>query len=418
MSGLPSDPRLNAEFSPSPLIHPLRSGRAPWSDERPPLPILELRGGAGCEVVVVGAGITGAFAAEALTRQGKSVLIVDRSFPGRGSTAASTAMLLWEIDTSLVELAERYGFTKASMLYGRCLAAVRELGELVSGLAIDCNFAARPSLYLAESDASPDSLAAEQEARLRANLPSTHLSNAELQQSFGMSRPAALVVSGAAEADPVRLANGLLHRSFERGARLVADAVVDYQFAQNGAAAVLASGAVIEARHIVLATGYDMPSFVPSDLHRIVSTWCVATLPQAEARLWPHRALVWEAADPYLYARFDSQDRLLIGGEDAAISVADARESLMPEKAARLVQRMRGLQPQLEFDVSHSWSAAFGETADGLPLIGRVPRAPRAIAAYGYGGNGITFSYIASRMIAAIVAGEERQWFSDFALDR
>ena len=39
-------------------------------------------------------------------------------------------------------------------------------------------------------------------------------------------------------------------------------------------------------------------------------------------------------------------------------------------------------------------------------------------AAYGYGGNGITFSFLASRMIAQFVAGARKNWFDDFALDR
>jgi glycine/D-amino acid oxidase-like deaminating enzyme len=399
-------------------LQPVRSGMPPWRS-----PILELRtvrlsGVTACDVVIVGGGITGALTAEALTRQGRSVRIVDRAFPGHGSTAASTAMLLWEIDTPLTELADLYGFDKAAAIYRRSLAAAQDLGGLIAGLGIDCAYARRPSLYLAEADAPAGDLLAEHHTRARAGLPGAHLERAELRQSFGMDRPAAIVADGAAEADPLRLAHGLLDRAFQRGAGLVVDEVVDYQFGALGAAVSLASGAVIEAETVVLATGYDMPGFVASDLQRIVSTWCVATVPQDRNRIWLERALLWEAADPYLYARFDATDRLLIGGEDASIETAEARERWMPAKAERLVDRMRGLQPQLDFTIGHAWTAAFGETADGLPLIGPVPGAPRALAAYGYGGNGITFSYMAAQMIAARLAGTRRDWFDDYALDR
>ena len=54
-----------------------------------------------CDALIVGAGITGSLVAERLTRQGLDVVIIDRELPGRGSTAASTSMLLWEIDRSL-----------------------------------------------------------------------------------------------------------------------------------------------------------------------------------------------------------------------------------------------------------------------------------------------------------------------------
>lgn len=399
-------------------LHPVRSGSAPWRHPQAAMPPLRLSGGTTCDVAIIGGGVTGAMTAEALTRQGLSVLVVDRAFPGRGSTAASTAMLLWEIDTPLVELADLYGFDRAAAIYTRSLAAVEGMGALVRELAIDCRYAARPSLYLADLDASADSLAAEHQARRRAGLPGEALDRGALLQAFGIDRASAIVSLGAAETDPVLLAHGLLRQAFARGARLVTDEAVRYDTGPQGGVVVLGSGAVIEAGTIVLATGYDMPDFVRADRHRILSTWCIATEPQDTAQLWRDRALIWEAADPYLYARIDAENRLLVGGEDEEIADADARESRMPQKAVRLVERMRAIQPQLSFEISSAWTAAFGETEDGLPLIGPVPGAPHVMAAFGYGGNGITFSFMASRILAAAIAGEARAWFDDFALDR
>ena len=67
----------------------------------------------GWDAVVVGAGISGALTAEALTRAGKSVLIVDRRPPVRGSTPASTAMILHEIDVPLTRLRRQIGDARA-----------------------------------------------------------------------------------------------------------------------------------------------------------------------------------------------------------------------------------------------------------------------------------------------------------------
>jgi hypothetical protein len=39
-------------------------------------------------------------------------------------------------------------------------------------------------------------------------------------------------------------------------------------------------------------------------------------------------------------------------------------------------------------------------------------------AAYGYGGNGITISYLAAQLIGGLIAGSTSQLLSDFALDR
>ena len=47
----------------------------------------------GWDAVVIGAGISGALVAEALSQAGRKVLVLDRRAPVRGSTPASTAMI-------------------------------------------------------------------------------------------------------------------------------------------------------------------------------------------------------------------------------------------------------------------------------------------------------------------------------------
>jgi glycine/D-amino acid oxidase-like deaminating enzyme len=53
-----------------------------------------------------------------------------------------------------------------------------------------------------------------------------------------------------------------------------------------------------------------------------------------------------------------------------------------------------------------------------LPLIGPVPGKKGIFAAYGYGGNGITFSFLAAQLIGGLIAGETSKLVDDFALDR
>jgi hypothetical protein len=78
----------------------LRGGRSPW------YATAEVGENIKCDALIVGGGITGSLIAERLSRQGLDVVIIDRELPGRGSTAVSTSMLLWEIDRSLTQLTE------------------------------------------------------------------------------------------------------------------------------------------------------------------------------------------------------------------------------------------------------------------------------------------------------------------------
>src|SRR5688500_8994135 len=93
----------------------LRAGRAPWlagvPERRRSHPAL--RGRREADVVVVGGGITGASVAATFAAAGVGVAVVEAGLVGRGSTAASTALLLREPDLGLAELGRRYGARRA-----------------------------------------------------------------------------------------------------------------------------------------------------------------------------------------------------------------------------------------------------------------------------------------------------------------
>ena len=396
----------------------LRSGTGPWRPalQRPQGRPLErdMR----CDVAIVGAGITGAFLAEHLTAIGLDVAVIDRERGGFGSTAASTAMLQWEIDLSLRELAALYGFERAAEIYQLSFRAVAGLGTLVEKLALPCSFARRDSIYLAAGDVGPRELRDEATLRERAGLPGSFVEHAALLNAFGFDRAAAIVSPGSAEADPLCLCHGLLAAAARAGARMIRDEAVAYDDAGRSVAISLSGGATVEAAHVVLATGYVMPACVNDDLHSTASSWAIATVPQSPQALWPGPALVWEASEDYSYCRTTLEGRIVFGGEDEDFADPDRREKLDPAKTEALRARLHALLPQARLDVDFAWSGAFGQTADGLPLIGRVPGRPRLFAAYGYGGNGITFSFLASRLLGGLLRGGEERWFRHFAIDR
>jgi glycine/D-amino acid oxidase-like deaminating enzyme len=325
-------------------------------------------------------------------------------------------MLMWEIDASLSALAELYGFERAANIYRRCLAAVSDLRSMMNAQHVPVR--SRRSLYLAGEEASPHTLLAEADLRQKAGLPSDFLDGNALSREFGIIRPAALASLGSADADPLRLAHAMMRLAIDRGARLSTAEATHYHRDNASVTVALAGPHVIEAQHVVLATGYAMPDFVASDLHSVASTWAIATAPQPE-RLWRDGALIWEAAKGYCYARTTDDGRIVIGGEDEDNVIAqDERDALTPRKTDALTQKLRDLWPPADATPRYAWSGAFGTTRDGLPLIGPVPDAPRIYAAYGYGGNGITFSFMAARMIGELIVGRTRPWFDDFALQR
>ena len=87
-----------------------------------------------CDVAIIGAGVTGALVADALTARGHDVVLIDRRDAGLGSTCASTALLQYEIDVELAPLIALVGEPAAVRAYQLGIEAIDEVERLVEAL--------------------------------------------------------------------------------------------------------------------------------------------------------------------------------------------------------------------------------------------------------------------------------------------
>jgi glycine/D-amino acid oxidase-like deaminating enzyme len=329
------------------------------------------------DVLVVGAGISGALIAYSLTREGHKVVVVDRRGPLQGSTPASTALLLFEIDTPLIQLKRKIGTRSAERVWLRSKAALDALYELTRREAINASMSLRQSIYLAGDLLDPHGLAAEVRARARIGLPSQYVNRRELRTRFGLSRSAAILSDDNVTADPRALASGFLRRAQQLGARLFAPhEIADIQSGQRAALALTKDGFTIQSRHIVLCTGYELPKIVPTSGHSIASTWVIATRPQPK-HLWPSECFIWEARDPYLYVRATLDGRVICGGEDEEFADETRRDAKLDQKTKVLEKKLARLLPMIDPCADFAWTASFGQSKTGLPSVGPLPGHPR-----------------------------------------
>jgi glycine/D-amino acid oxidase-like deaminating enzyme len=385
----------------------LRDGDAVWTAYAvPKIWGTRLHRSVRTEVVVVGAGISGAMICQSLTEAGLRPLIVDRRRAALlGSTAASTALLQFELDTPLTKLGLAIGKRQAAKAWIASRDAVNELRTRSHRLGIDAHFKTRPSLYLAGNILDAHGLKLEVAQRQRIGLSSEYLDRQALRHHFGINRPAALLSHGNAEANPVELAAGYLRNAIKAGAHFHAPHdIVDIDCNRRGNTLLTSDGIHIHARHVIFCTGYELAKIVPANNNRILSTWAIATRPQPRA-IWPQKALIWEASEPYLYMRATADGRVICGGEDEDIANTEKRDSLTERKTKRIQRKLQRLFPRIDSRAAVSWTGSFGGSPNGMPTIGEIPGYPKCYAVMGYGGNGITFSMLATKLITAAVLG-------------
>lgn len=383
----------------------LRSGGTPWDDKVWTLPEAEPLPTDGCDVAVIGAGITGAIIAERLSADGLSVVLLDRRPPAMGSTAASTAQVMWAMDVPLCLLAERLGAEEAARRWHRVYAAVDRFGERLRRLGLAEGGDECPTVYLEGPKLDAAGLAGEAALHSRHGLPSRFLAAAEVKSRFDIAPRAAIVSDDGLAIDPVRVAHGLLAMAKSRGAQLcypVSAAAISEQ--AGGVSISLEDGRALRAGRVVLASGYERaPLFLP-EVFTLLSTFVIAT-PPGTAPLWRERAMIWEAADPYLYLRADDEGRVIAGGEDVDSCDPLRRDELLPQKAGAIAAKLGKLLGGVQIDIDKTWAATFGSSPDGLPAIGLAANMKHTWLAAGFGGNGIAFSAMASEIISDAFSG-------------
>jgi glycine/D-amino acid oxidase-like deaminating enzyme len=364
-----------------------------------------LEGSLSCDVVVVGAGITGALVARELAENGHEVVVVDERDVGWGSTAASTALLQYEIDTHMVDLAKRYGEDNAVLAYRGCLEGI-DVVQAASHQARGVEFKRMKSLYYASS--KPDAAALKDEYELR----KTHgfrvkwLDTAKLSATYGLAAPGAILSLDAARVDPYRLAHKILGRLKAHGTSLfVRTKVTRIQARANGVTLGLADVGTIRAKYVVLAAGYQSQQWLKQKVAFNHSSYAWVSAPIATEQLgYLRTTMLWESARPYLYLRSTGDNRLVVGGEDDEVDNPTLRDQRVVSKAKLLHKRVTRLLGELHLVPAFSWAGTFAETADGLPYFGAHDEwGPRVLFAMAYGGNGITFSAIGAGIIRAAI---------------
>lgn len=358
------------------------------------------------DVVIIGSGISGALMAASLANGSRSVLVLDRRKPVGGSSLASTAMIMSEIDTPLSRLGDSIGADDARRVWARSRAAVENLAQWVGDAGISCDFQRRASLFLSGDDMGWRALKTEAELRAGVGFSTEFLDKAGLLDRFGIDRTGAIVTDCAASANPAQMTAGFLRYAARKGAELVSGPdVVDVDGTAEGVTLTLSDKTRIDCGHAIFCTGYEFLKRLARLDHDVVSTWAIATRPKTVRPDWLDRFLVWEASDPYLYLRSTRDGRIVAGGEDEKDEKAHQDAKKLGRKARVIADKVAALLAIDRPEVDFAWAGPFGVTPDGLPIIGRVPGLANVFTVMGYGGNGITFSQIASEIISAQIDG-------------
>lgn len=344
------------------------------------------------EILVIGAGITGALIAYRLLKEGKKVIMVDTRDVCNGSSAASTAMLQYEIDVPLHKLIDQIGLTTAVSSYQDCEKAITTIKKIIDEVKSDCGFNFQKSIYFTSTKKDLDFLKNEFESRQEHGFKVKWLSKEDLKE-LGLKAYAGIESASGATMDVYRFANDLLKYIAEKGVKIYdRTEIIEIKSKNEKIVAKTKDGFSIEVDDVVHCTGYESVETIKENIVDLKSTFAMAseafkTLPKA----FKNR-IYWNTDAPYLYFRSTDDGRIIMGGGDRNFKNAKLRDTLLKRKEKELVQEFKKCFPEIPFALDYSWAGTFGETKDGLPYFGKENPKRNEHFILGFGGNGITFS--------------------------
>jgi glycine/D-amino acid oxidase-like deaminating enzyme len=374
-------------------------------------PTPPLQGDVSADVVVIGGGYTGMWAAWELLERGASVVLLEAGVCGHGPSGRNGGFCesMW---LSGPYLRGRFGDEPARALLDASSAAVSKVGAWCAAEGVDAWF--DQSGYMCVSTAPAyDEVgqgAVEAAAALGAPERVVALSEEEVRSRCASPRfRSAVLIPDFATLHPARLALGLRRRLIERGARVYEGSPVR----RVGPPVETDSGSV-KAGAVVLAVG---PAARAQRHLRtrltVTSSHIVLTepVPDVIAELgWTGGECMTDGRTLVHYFRTTRDGRILLGWGGGRLAYGgrvngrvEMDRAAVRAAHAALVRLFPGTEGR---KVTHAWGGPIDVSPSHIPQIGTLPGKPVHFG-FGFTGNGVGPTNLVGRTLAALATGAD-----------
>ncbi len=363
-----------------------------------------LTGATTADVVILGAGFTGLWAALTLARAGRRVVVLDAHRVGFGASGRNGGQVQSGFNKPQGWLEAKLGETRARALWDMSEAGKDQLRDFCATHAPEAAF--RPGVAHGEYSASDLD-----HARRDADHMARHYGQAiEVmgRDTFGALVKSPLYVGGtldrsAGHLHPLAYAQALARAAEAAGAIIHETSEVTAVITRPRLTLTTARGQVTAGHAIIAGNGY-LPNILPQVNARVmpINSFIAATdpIPDRWQDVLAEDIAVSDAKFVVNYYRFSADRRFLFGGRES-YSIGFPHDI-----STALVARMQGLFPQLAgVGIGHVWGGALGITMSRLPHVARV--APNIISGAGFSGHGVALSGMAGRVMAEAILGQE-----------
>jgi glycine/D-amino acid oxidase-like deaminating enzyme len=401
-----------------------------WLAQRPPRESTPLESRVEADVAIVGAGLTGLWAALFLKDLDPrvEVVVLEREIAAYGASGRNAGMLSETVDHGHGLAIRHFGESEARRLAALGERNVEDMVAWLAGRGIDCDYEPTGRLLAALTEAQvEDGRRAVVVARRLGLDGHEWLDRDRLRERIDSPLYLGGVrVRGGGILDPVRLVDGLRREAERRGVRIYERSGVQQLRAAGAGVELGTGGGGVRARRAVLATSAYTHGLLPRVLHRFIPLYDYIlvseplTGDQRAAIGWRGREGVTDGRNFFNYYRLTRDDRILWGTSEAAYFPGnrvgpDCDHS--PTHYAALRASFRRHFPALAaLEFPYAWGGPICSTTRLTPFFGSAMDG-RVHYGLGYTGHGLGTTRIAGRILAHL-ALDRRTELLDLSLVR
>ncbi|MEP6948700.1 MAG: FAD-dependent oxidoreductase [Ginsengibacter sp.] len=352
------------------------------------------------DVLIVGGGITGISTGLLLQKAGKKCMIAEAKNIGFGTSGGTTAHLNTFMDSPYNEIAKNFGEDNAQLVCSSARQAIKLIRKNIEDHKIDCGFSDRQGYLFSQDETQSKELEDIFEASKKAGCDVMYSDSIPVPVEFDK----AVIFENQAQFHPSKYLYGLAKAFEDAGGTLIEGCRVT-EVKENEPLEVDSDSGKIIARSLIYAT--HVPPGVNLLHFRCAPYRTYAMAVKLKDNKYPD-GLAYDMYDPYHYYRtqeIDGDQYLIAGGEDHKTAHEENTKACFTKLEAYL---------RKYFDIkeiSFKWSSQYFQPADGLPYIGHLPGNPSNVyVATGYGGNGMTYSHVAAKVLTDIIVSGNSEY--------
>lgn len=352
------------------------------------------------EVLIVGGGITGVSCAYHLAKAGVKTALIEAQRLCDGTTGNTTGKVTIQHGIIYSRLLKTLGEEKAIMYADSNKEALQFVKDIVRRENIDCSLSENTAYIFAAKEDEVPFVEDEYEAAKKIGIDAAYSKDAD----FPKGNLGLLGYKHQAVFHSIRYVDALARLAKSSGAKIYENTKA-IKINNNEMTVTTESGAVIHAKHIVLATQFPIYEAMTAFFSRLYPEreYGVAV---RTARDWPDGSYI-NVGEPgrSIRTHVENGERILIVvGEGHYTSRSHLDMTRHHTELINYADELAGVK-----EVIAKWSAQDYKTPDDVPYIGRITNDSEIYVATGYGKWGLTSGSLAGMMICdEIVNGKSR----------